>query len=102
MLIWQVIDMARWLGTKSNFKAVCDANEVEASGVNMKPVAKDPYCEGCKYYSTHTNTCDYILITRFPRQLICPPGKDCTVKVKGKRPKNIGSDGNDYIYIDEE
>lgn len=45
----------------------------------------NPACVGCQYYSTHTYTCDYILITGHRRP--CPPGKDCTAKVKGPKLK---------------
>jgi hypothetical protein len=44
------------------------------------------HCEGCIYWGggyMGSECCNYIFIKRERRP--CPAGKDCTVKVKGKR-----------------
>ena len=44
------------------------------------------YCEGCIYWGGDYQTnrsCNYIFQTGHRRP--CPPGKDCTVKIIGKR-----------------
>ena len=91
--------MGRPKGTLSSFQSAVKAKPKTANmGLSFITVKTDPYCKGCKYYSYHTHTCDYLLIERKPRHLICPPGKDCTVKVKGRRPMPKGRDAIDYLY----
>ena len=49
----------------------------------------DKHCMGCYYYKPlncpEMRCCNYIFMTGHKRP--CDPGKDCTVKVKNKRPK---------------
>lgn len=40
-------------------------------------------CQGCAYHAGGMNTCDYILIEGHPRG--CPPGKDCTRRIAGRK-----------------
>ena len=49
-------------------------------------------CEGCvdavqSIYGIDGMICNYCLNTGMARQLICPPGKDCTVKSTVPRPE---------------
>ena len=51
--------------------------------VKSIPTLDHRYCEGCVYYGGDyeiTKCCNYIFIEDKRRP--CPPGKDCTVKVK--------------------
>lgn len=53
------------------------------------PVLDHKYCEGCEYFGGDmyvNKCCNYIFIVGHRRP--CPPGKDCTVKVK--RSKKYG------------
>lgn len=46
----------------------------------------DKYCYDCIYWQGHDEhcmCCHYLLVTDKRRP--CPPGKDCTVKIKRKR-----------------
>ena len=38
----------------------------------------------CKFYSKHTGSCDYALITGHLRSTICGTGPDCTVCEEGE------------------
>ena len=54
----------------------------------------DRHCLGCKYYCSiypELYYCSYLIQTDKRRP--CPPGKDCTVKEKGKPKKNNGYSG---------
>lgn len=52
----------------------------------ITPTLSSKYCNGCVYYSggfENNKTCNYIFMEGHSRP--CPPGKDCTVKVKKSR-----------------
>ena len=53
----------------------------------------DKYCWDCRYYQGNCEAnmcCCYLLITDKRRP--CPPGKDCTVKVKRKRVRKTSTE----------
>lgn len=51
------------------------------------PVIYNPhakYCKGCVYHmGEYSKFCQYLFVEDKPRP--CPPGKDCTAKIKKRR-----------------
>ena len=76
----------RQRATKKTYKTVKDK---KCDGVlRGTPVQNTnaQYCKGCVYWggdSENNACCNYIFVKGHRRP--CPPGKDCTEKIKGKR-----------------
>ena len=61
----------------------------------MRPLRiKDKHCQGCYYYRNMYDSawyCAYIFVKDQKRP--CPPGKECTVKIRRKDRKRGAEDG---------